>query len=149
MQESRTPKTLIFSTGEPGVLNLFPSQIFFVTKTTVSDVSVTFTGSERIRDARWEGSPDAKRVTDPFEFSFWFGEAGEPSLQDTYRYNQPNGPLFKMDVPDQRPGQTGMHGEIDFYFQKQGVLEPFVGTVRNARQAWRGKYGDLAQGRWR
>ena len=124
LQESRTPKAVIFSSEEPGILDIFPSQIFFVTKTTISDVSVTFTGSERIRDARHPGLNDAKRITDPFELSYWFGEImGEPSLKTTYRYNLPNGPLFQIDVPSRRPGHENMHGEIGFYFQRERRFE--------------------------
>jgi len=147
LQESHTPKAVIFNSAEPGVLNLFPMQVFFVTKTTISDVSVTFSGTDRIKDARFPQMPEAKRVTEPFEFSFWFGEVGEPSLQNTYRYNLPNGPLFKMDAPDQRPGQTGMHGDVDFYFQTPAMTESFVEAVAKARQSWGAKYQDLSQRR--
>ena len=141
LQESRTPKNVIFSSEEAGILNIFPSQIFFVTKTTISDVSVTFTGAERIRDARHPGSDDAKRITDPFELSYWFGEfRGEPSLKTTYRYNLPNGPLFQIDVPSRQPGQTSMHGEIDFYFQNSALLASFTEAVTKARQSWLAKY---------
>jgi hypothetical protein len=149
LQESHTPKAVIFSSTEPGVLNLFPQQIYFVTKTTISDVSVTFSGTERIRDARFPGMPDAKRITDPFEFSFWFGETADPSLENSYRYNLPVGPVFKMDAPDQRSGQGDMHSDVDFFFQDQAMTGSFVETVAKARRSWRSRYADMAQGRWR
>jgi hypothetical protein len=50
------------------------------------------------------------------------------------------GPLFQIDVPDRRPGQTNMHGEIGLYFQNSAVLEPFKEAVTKARQSWLAKY---------
>lgn len=145
LQQSHLARAVLFETKEPAVLNLFPSRIFFVTKTTVSDVGVTVAGTERIPDAR---NTD-KHETEPFELSFWFGETEEPKTATVYRYGkQESGPVFQMEIT-QIPGQENMHSTMWLYFEDSSQLEKFREAVAKARTAWRSNYGDLAQGRWR
>lgn len=144
LQESHVGRAVLFESKEAAVLNLFPSEIFFVTNTTVSDVAITFTGSERIPDAR---NTD-KHKTDPFELSFWFGESGEPTIANDYRFGKQPGAVFHMEITTV-PGHENEHETMRLYFEDSARLEQFGETVTKARLGWRTKYGDLATGRWR
>src|SRR5205085_12256317 len=142
-KQSHLVRATVLEVNEPAVLNLFPSRIFFVTKTTVTDVGVTVAGAERIADAR---NTD-KHETDPFELTFWFGEADEPKIANGYRYGkQESGPVFQMEIPWQLPGHAHEHETMCLYFDNSARLQQLQEAAAKARGMWRANYGDLAQG---
>jgi hypothetical protein len=146
LQESHTTKAIIFSSEEPAILyGLSSDQLLFVTKTTVSDVSVTCSGTKRIEDASWESSGNSKHITEPFERTFWFGETGKPRPATGWNYYKKSGPLFQMNVPSLINPRSDTK-DVQFFFERPENLESFVKAVTESRESWRVKYPELING---